>query len=645
MTRSKKHFDNFIIIFHISITTGQTVFKTQTCVNSKRCKIFFDTPYFINLTIFFKIIQSKNQNRVTNCKYFLITLILLVHNLVIAQNKPNVVLIVTDDQGWGDLSLHGNLLLETPQLDNLAKSGLELTNFYVSPLCAPSRASILTGRYHLNTGVLSVSKGLEVMDSDETTIAELFKANGYRTGIFGKWHNGQHYPNRPNDQGFDEFLGFCAGHLSNYFNTQLEHNDKMVHTKGYITDVLTNAALKFMSDNKDTPFLCYIPYNAPHSPHQVPGKYFNKYKAKGLENELASIYGMVENIDDNVGRILRYLKENKLEENTIVIFLSDNGPNGVRYNGKMKGIKGTVHEGGIRVPFFIRWKNHIPAGQTNETSTAHIDIYPTLSDLCKLKTIPGNRLAGVSLASLLTNKTASFDTHRKLYTHVNFMEVPVQLNSGGFRFDPYRFVYDKDKPQLYNLLQDPEEKNDLALVKKVITTQYLNDYKVWFAEASTGLQYNRPVVLSKSGAELPTFEATLSAGIKFKEGHAWAHDWVKKWNSINDSLYWEIDCKNPGNYVVEIEYLCKKEDIGSEIICSVGSENKKVVIENAFYSKQIPSPDRVPRKEAYEMSGWKRLIIGTYHISEGKQIIKLRASKIKNNNVAEINSLRLTPAK
>ncbi len=581
----------------------------------------------------------------TKDKYFLISLVLLIHTLVIAQNKPNVVLILTDDQGWGDLSLHGNPVLETPQLDNLAKSGTELTHFYVSPLCAPSRASILTGRYHLNAGVLSVSKALEVMDSDETTIAELFKANGYRTGIFGKWHNGQHYPNRPHDQGFDEFLGFCAGHWSNYFNTNLEHNDKMVKTKGYISDVLTDAALKFMSMNKDEPFLCYIPYNAPHSPHQVPDKYFNKYKAKGLENELASIYGMVENIDDNVGRILRYLKERKLEENTIVIFLSDNGPNGVRYNGMMKGIKGSVHEGGVRVPFFVRWKNNIPAGQTNETSAGHIDIFPTLRDLCNLKNIPGKPLAGVSLASLLLNDTASFDTHRRLYTHVNFMEVPAQMNSGGFRFDQYRFVYDKDKPELYDILKDPEEKIDIALLKKDLTSQYLNNYKDWFAKATSGLQYNRPVILSQLGVDLPAFEATLSSGIKFKEGHGWAHDWIEKWISTNDSIYWEIDCKNPGYYEVELDYLCKRKDIGSHIICSIGDENREVVIQNRSYSKQIPSPDRVPRKEAYEMRGWEHLKIGTYHIGGGKQTIKLRASKIQNENVAEISSIRLIPRK
>ncbi len=588
--------------------------------------------------------QEKTLSLLPTCKYFLITLALFVHTLTYAQNKPNVVLILTDDQGWGDLSLHGNPFLETPQIDQLAKSGKEFTQFYVSPLCAPSRASLLTGRYHLNTGVLSVSKGLEVMETEETTIAELFKANGYRTGIFGKWHNGQHYPNRPIDQGFDEFLGFSAGHWSNYFNTQLEHNDKLVQTKGYITDVLTDAALQFMSANKDQPFLCYIPYNAPHSPHQVPDKYFNKYKAKGLDNELASIYGMVENVDDNVGRVLRYLKENKLEENTIVIFLSDNGPNGIRYNGNMQGIKGTVHEGGTRVPFFISWKNHIQPGQTDTTIAGHIDIYPTLRDLCNLKNIPGKPLAGLSLASLILNDTPAFDTNRKLYTHVNFMELPAGLNAGGFRSDQYRFVYEKNKPQLYDLSTDPEEKKDLSIIRSDLTTNYFNNYNTWFANAISGLQYNRPIILSKSGAELPTYEATLSSGIEFKEGHGWAHDWVEKWNNTRDSIFWEIDCINPGRYIVEIEYLCKKVNVGSRIICSIGNQSRGVVIQQAFYSKQIPSPDRVPRKEAYEMSGWKRLKIGTFTIAEGKQIIKLKASKIKNNNVAEINLLRLTPA-
>ena len=505
----------------------------------------------------------------------LIFFLLIFTSTLSAQNKTNVVLILTDDQGWGDLSLDGNPWLETPHLDSLSRRGERFTNFYVSPLCALSRASLLTGRYHLETGVISVSKGLETMDAGETTIGELFKANGYATGIFGKWHNGQHYPNRPNDQGFDEFLGFCAGHWSNYFNTELDHNGKMVKTKGYITDVLTNAALQFIAKNKHQPFFCYIPYNAPHTPHQVPGKYFDKYKAKGLDNELACIYGMVENVDDNVGRILSYLKKNNLEENTIIIFLSDNGPNGVRFNGVMKGIKGSVHEGGVHVPFFISWKNKIPTEKIMTTPMAHIDIFPTLRDLCQLNPVPGKPLDGISMASLILQGKDSSTNNREIFTHVNFMEIPVTLNSGGFRNDRYRFAFEKDTPQLYDLSNDPGEKNDISQQEGKIFGQYLNDYKQWFARATADLKLVRPAILSPKGLELPVYEAELSPGIKYKEGHGWAHDWVEKWSSTSDSMYWEIDCEKPGNYLVELDYLCKPADVGSVIECSIGNKKRK----------------------------------------------------------------------
>ncbi len=578
-------------------------------------------------------------------KSFLIVFFTLIfYSSVSAQDKTNVVFILTDDQGWGDLSLHGNPWLETPHLDSLAHRGERFTNFYVSPLCAPSRASLLTGRYHLESGVVSVSKGLEIMDAGETTLGELFKANGYATGIFGKWHNGQHYPNRPNDQGFDEFLGFCAGHWSNYFNTDLDHNGKMVKTKGYITDVLTDAALRFIDKNKQRPFFCYIPFNAPHTPHQVSDKYFNKYKAKGLDNELACIYGMVENADDNVERILNYLKKNNLEENTIIIFLSDNGPNGVRFNGVMKGIKGSVHEGGVHVPFFISWKNKIPTEKIMTTPMAHIDIFPTLRDLCQLNPVPGKPLDGISMASLILQGKDSSTNNREIFTHVNFMEIPVTLNSGSFRNDRYRFAFEKDTPQLYDLSSDPGEKNDISKQDRGLFSQYLNDYKQWFARATADLKLVRPAVLSPRGLELPVYEAELSPGIKYKEGHGWAHDWVEKWNSTIDSMYWEIDCEKAGNYFVEMDYLCKQADVGSTIECSIGNEKKIINVFPAFYSKQIPSPDRVPRKEAYEMRAWKPLRIGTFFIREGKNIVKLKAIHVANKNVAEVNELRLSVA-
>lgn len=561
--------------------------------------------------------------------------------LVNAQTRPNVILILTDDQGWGDLSLHGNPYVETPRLDGLAKSGAQLTQFYVSPLCAPSRASILTGRYHLRTNVVSVSKGLEIMDTNEVTLGELFRHNRYRTGIFGKWHNGDHYPNRPNDQGFDEFLGFCAGHWSNYFDTRLDHNGKMTQTKGYITDVLTDAALAFMKSSKEQPFFCFVPFNAPHSPFQVPDRYFDKYKRKGLTDEVASIYGMVENVDDNVGRILDYLKSSHLEENTIVIFLSDNGPNGVRFNGGMKGIKGSVHEGGVRVPFFIRWPNQIAPGKVVKSPSSHIDIYPTLTDLCRLKDVPGKAVDGVSLRPLILKGDSEMTAERNIFTHVNFMELPVTPNSGGFRDHTYRFVYEKDAAHLYNLVKDPEESHNLSAVDPARTARYQDTYQDWFKQVTGSLTTDRTTILSKVGVTLPVVEGSLTPGMHFKEGHGWAHDWIATWPGVEDSIYWQVDCSDAGYYAIELEYLVQKAQVGSQISCRIGGNSNQVTVKPAYYANQVKSPDRVKRKEAYEMSEWGKLNLGTFHLSKGVTSVVLKATAVKDVNVAEIKGITI----
>ncbi len=393
-------------------------------------------------------------------------------------------------------------------------------------------------------------------------------------------------------------------------------------------------AAKAISFNKFT--------NAPHSPFQVPNKYFEKYKAKGLDNELSAIYGMVENVDDNVGRVLAYLKENNLDDNTIVIFLSDNGPNGNRYNGNLRGTKGSVHEGGMKVPFFIRWKNRITADTAIQTPIAHIDLYPTLLELCKLKTVGGKPLDGRSLTPLILTGTDKISMDRNLYSHVNFMELPVTLNSGGFRNNQYRFVFENDNPQLYDLLIDPGELKNISEQNPALTNQYLIDYKKWFENSTQKINYDRQIMLSEKGVVLPAYEAKLSAGIKYKEGHGWAHDWIEKWNTTNDSLYWEIDCIKPGKYLVEMKYLCIVEDLGSKIICSIGTETKTFKILQAFYSDQISSPDRVPRKEAYELKEWKNLTIGSFNIPSGKHIVKLKVLKVEHENVAELNGLRFT---
>jgi arylsulfatase A len=279
--------------------------------------------------------------------------------------KPNIIIILADDMGWGDINANGNPNIETPVLNRMKSESLSFDRFYVCPLSAPTRAEMLTGRYFLRTGVSSVTRGYENMRTDELTFAEVLKENGYSTGCFGKWHNGRYYLQHPNRQGFDEYIGFPVGHLGYYYDAFFMKNDDEVKSEGYTTDYFTDQALGFIERNKESPFLCYVSYNVPHSPFQVPEKYFSKYITSGLDSTLSSVYGMVENMDENIGRIIKKIEELDIEENTIVIFFSDNGPNTDRYNGGMKGRKGAVDEGGVRVPFYIKWPENINPEQLN----------------------------------------------------------------------------------------------------------------------------------------------------------------------------------------------------------------------------------------------------------------------------------------
>ncbi|UHG94394.1 arylsulfatase [Spirosoma oryzicola] len=559
----------------------------------------------------------------------------------VAVTKPNVVFILTDDQGWGDLSLHGNRFLQTPNLDRLARSGAQFDRFFVSPLCAPSRASLLTGRYHLRTGTISVTQGWERMRSDELTLAEVFRQNGYATGCFGKWHNGEHAPEDPNGQGFDEFLGFCAGHWNNYFNTELQHNDRMVSTKGFITDVLTDAALEFIDKNKSQPFFCYIPFNAPHSPHQVPDRYFDKYKAEGLDDELASIYGMVENVDDNVGRLLTKLDQLGLTQNTIVVFATDNGPNGHRFNGDMKGIKGSVDEGGVRVPLFVRWPGKIRTQTRIKPNAAHIDLLPTLADLCDLHFKPAHPLDGLSLKGLLLGKTNTLPD-RLLFTHVagvNNNLLPAE--PGGARTDQYRLVRQKGQTHLYDMLSDPSQTTDLSakLPQQVQTMQ--TAYNRWFDDVSASINLFRPAPVASHRVLLQAPEAHFSSKVTYKQGNGWANDWLINWQSPADSIWWDVVVSRPGAYQLSLQYTAPDAARGTILTLTTGNQTLQQTLPRGFDPPLIPSPDRVPRKEVYEKT-WALLPLGKLELPVGNHRILLRAASIPKGQVAEVKALLLT---
>jgi arylsulfatase A len=460
--------------------------------------------------------------------------------------KPNVLVILTDDQGWGDLRVNGNEKIDTPAIDRLAAEGVSFERFFVSPLCAPTRASLLTGRYSRRTGALWVTRGLETMRGEEVTIAEALRQAGYATGVFGKWHNGAHYPHDPRGQGFDEFFGFCGGHWMNYFNTTLQHNDRAVPTKGYITDVLTDAAIKFIEKNSAErprkPFFAYVPYNAPHKPVQVPDRYFDKYKQRGFDDALAGIYGMIENVDDNVGRLLRRLDELQLRDDTIVVYLHDNGPNGARFNGGMKGAKGQVHEGGVRSPLFVRWPGQLKPGLRVPQIAAHIDLFPTLLDLCGVAPPRGVQLDGLSLAPLLKGGGGEWP-NRLLFTYHFPNPDNARRGPGAVRTQQHRLVITEKGAELYDMLADPRQQRDIAAIEPQAVARLRAAYETWLKDVMKEGVARQPIPVGHAAApvvELPAPEIAAQTGVAFKGKNGWAHDWLIGWDSVDDAISWDL---------------------------------------------------------------------------------------------------------
>ncbi|MEO6785014.1 MAG: arylsulfatase [Chthoniobacteraceae bacterium] len=445
--------------------------------------------------------------------------------------KPNVVIILTDDQGFGELGVTGNPIVRTPHIDRFAAQGASLTNYHVMPVCSPTRACLMTGRYNYRTGVVDTFLGRSLMHPDEVTIAQMFAAGGYRTGIFGKWHLGDNYPMRAMDKGFQESLVLNGGGLAQpgdapdpadergaYFNATLRHNGAWVKTDGYVSDVITKAATEFIAKKSDKPFLVYLPFNCPHAPHQVPDSYRDHYSGKDMSaaafpknghpmstrndpDDLAHVYGMIENIDDNVGRLLAKLDELKLAENTIVILFSDNGcqkHNG--YNAGFQGWKGTPFEGGIHQFCFLRWPAGIKAGTKVDRIAAHIDLMPTLLDLCGVPKPAAVKLDGRSLAPLLRgekvawpDRTLCFQWHRG--------DAPERYRAFAARSQDWKLVQPlgvaekwdgKTAFQLYDMAHDPLEMHDLASERPDMVAKLKADYDAWFSDVTGKRDYAVP---------------------------------------------------------------------------------------------------------------------------------------------------------
>ena len=565
---------------------------------------------------------------------------------------PNIVLVLTDDQGFGDIRSHGNDLINTPVHDRLAREGARFDRFYVSPVCAPTRASLLTGRYHLRTGVHGVTRGHEIMRDEEVTIAELLKQNGYATGAFGKWHNGSQYPHHPNGQGFDEFLGFCAGHWNNYFDTTLDHNGQMVPSKGFMIDVVTDAAIEFIEKNKTKPFFCYLPYNTPHTPWQVPDKYFQKYMAMGIEDpKVACAYAMVENIDDNMGRVLAKLEQLKIADDTMFIFLTDNGPNGARFNANMKGRKGSAHEGGVRVPLFIRYPARIKPNTVVNPITAHIDLLPTLMEYCGIKDYKTKPLDGRSLVDLINGNQAAWP-NRTLFTA--WGGTNLAGSKKAVRTERWRAVDERRGWELYDMKSDPNQLKNLAKEQPKRLAKLRKQFEAWFIEATSngfdtvpihvGHEGQDEIVLEGHYAYLHPVKGTRPNpkihGISYHGPAGWANDWVDNWTSTNSYPYWILKVIKAGEHEVQLKYACAKADIGSQLRVEVGGESLTTKIANSFSGPMLPSADRIHRKEVYERE-WGTIIVGDVRLKKGLTQLKVRALEILGSEALELKAVHL----
>lgn len=560
---------------------------------------------------------------------------------------PNVLLIVTDDQGWGDIQSHGNPVLRTPNLDRLAASGARFDRFFVCPVCAPTRASLLTGRYHPRTGAVWVTRGLETMRSSERTLAELLHEAGYTTGGFGKWHNGAHYPNHPLGQGFDTFLGFCGGHWNTYFDARLERDGRPEPTHGFITDVLTDAALAFIRENRDRPFFCYVPYNVPHAPFQVPDEPFERFRALGLDPTLASVYGMVEHMDANVGRLLATVDDLGLSDRTIILFLTDNGPNTDRFNGGMRGRKGSVHEGGTRVPLFVRWPSRVAPGTTVSRIAAHIDVLPTLLEACSVPVPADLRLDGRSLVPLLTEVESPRWPERELFFHqFRNDRSPLSPTPGAVRTDQFRWVHDGKAPQLFDMRTDPGQERDLAAARPEVAATLSRAYDAWFRDVFAGYSGRPPIPVGFAEVpvvELPAPEAYLQGQLRYAGGAGWANDWITGWTDPAGTIAWELDVHEAGRFDVSLLYGCPVSSVGSRLAVIAGERRIVAEITRPFDPAPAPGPDRVRRTEVDERP-WDVLRVGPLELPAGRVRLRVEALEKPGPALIDLKALRLSRA-
>ena len=592
----------------------------------------------------------------------LLFLILILTHAWVQAKQPNVIVILTDDQGWGDLSLNGNTDLETPHIDSLARDGARFDRFFVCAVCSPTRAEFLTGRYHVRSGVYSTSAGGERMDLDERTIADTFKAGGYATGAFGKWHNGMQYPYHPNGRGFEEYYGFCSGHWGDYFSPPLEHNGRIVQGEGFCVDDFTDKAMAFMerSHKAGKPFFAYLPYNTPHSPMQVPDRWWNKFKDKEIKlrnrdprrenlQHLRCALAMCENIDWNVGRLLKKLDQLGVAEDTIVLFFHDNGPNGVRWNGGMKGRKGSTDEGGVRSPLVVRWPARIPKGTFVKPIASVMDLLPTLADCAGIPVASQKPLDGRSLKPHLLGEKVQWPDR----TIMNCWKGKVSARTQRYRLG--------HTGQLFDMVADPGQRKDISKEQPKVAAQLRGEVEQWKKTVLIELgEDNRPFVIAHPDSEwtqIPARDGMAHGGIK-RSNKFPNCSYFYNWTSLGDKITWPVEVGASGKYEVTMHYALPKGDEGTRVQLSYGKGDRNEEGETAGYASattvtlskahDVPARgqenDRVKRMESY-VKDFKPIPMGTLNLKQGKGVLTLKALEIPGETALEFRLLMLKRVK
>ena len=570
--------------------------------------------------------------------------VLLLAADAFAAEKPNILFILTDDQGWWDVGMRGNNDIDTPVMDRLSREGVDFARFYAAPVCAPTRAGLMTGRYCFRTGLYNTRFGGDTLGLGEVTIAEMLKKAGYRTGCFGKWHLGKYAPYQPHNRGFDEFLGHYHGHIDEYdYPDQIVHNGKPVEARRYVTDLFTDAAIEFIETSRGQPWFCYVPLNAPHSPWVVGTSHdgqprgdlhINKYLERGLELREARIYAMIDIIDQNLGRLLEKLDELKLTDNTVVLFMTDNGGVSRHYKAGLKSGKGSIYEGGVRVPLFVRWPGHFPAGGRVEAQCSHVDLFPTFCNLAGVPLPDDRKIDGKSLLPLLRAGTGQ--RHHEYVYHAWDRYFPNPNNRWSISDQQWKLACQvgtgkqatEKNWQLYDLQSDLSEKTNLINKHPEIVRRLRAEFLRWFDDVTEGVKY-RPVPIPVGHPDEPLVEIQPSwakwhgDNIEYVfRGYDW--DTIEGWKEPGEHATWALDVLRGGQYELAISYGRSARGGGTLKVSVSGDQSIEC------------SPPPTPTADVFE-----RLDLGMLTLGEGPTILKAEVVKAQGTELMRLNRIFL----